>query len=588
MSRSVLVVMVFVFALTTGTGADQERAATAPAIPSTGRIAGTVVNAETGRPVRLAEILLASNAGEQRATTDDTGGFSFEKLPAGSYSLLISRPGFLDSHYGQGRPGTDTPGRRITLKDREEITRLVVPLSQGGSISGVVRDDHGDPVFRAGVRVSRWAFRDGKRMLQDVGAIETDERGMFRVGLLPSRQYAVRVLPPEIFKDEDGKTPSRGFAPVFYPSALSSGGAETIALGVGEHRSNLDLVMPLVKLSKISGMVLDASGQPVPEFHVSLVDQSSGTWLEQGTMTEADGRFQFQRVVPGAYVVMGGALGHLKELSVGIVADGKIEGDVVHMLTSVEAAVLTFKAAGHGVTHRSSYESAAASARGSGSLDVTVSGEVPADVVLRLEGPRDVTGRIVFDGAAQKPAANIDVLLRSPTSAAFQASVAADGTFTLKDVAPGRYSIEAKGPGSPWTLASAVSTGVDALDSQLDVPRDRDLRDLTLTFSDRVTELSGTVTDASGQPVTERRVIVFSSDERLWTTAMDRIQATALTEAGRFTFTDLRPGSYWLGVVGDVEADEWRLPEFLRQLVGASVPVRILDGEKKTQDLRVR
>src|SRR5262245_37814912 len=280
MIHCVLAVIAFVFAITTAGAAQERPAGPSPAIPPTGRIAGTVVNAETGRPVRLAEIVLASSAGEHKATTDDAGGFSFEKLPAGSYSLLISRPGYLDSHFGQARPGTDTPGRRIALKDREEIARLVVPLSQGGSISGVVRDEHGDPLFHANVRVSRWAMRGGKRTLQDVGSVETDERGVFRMGLLPARQYVVSAVPSDEGRDDD--IPARGAAPVFYPSSISVGGAETIPLAVDEHRANVDLVMPLVKLSKVTGIVVDTSGRPVPEFPVSLVDQSSGMWREQG------------------------------------------------------------------------------------------------------------------------------------------------------------------------------------------------------------------------------------------------------------------------------------------------------------------
>ena len=41
-----------------------------------------------------------------------------EKLAAGEYSLTVSKPGYLDTAYGQARPGTDTPGRRIPLRDR--------------------------------------------------------------------------------------------------------------------------------------------------------------------------------------------------------------------------------------------------------------------------------------------------------------------------------------------------------------------------------------------------------------------------------------------------------------------------------------
>ena len=585
MSRRLLAVILSVFALGVGAAAQERKPPPAQPPQGTGRISGTVVNTETGRPVRLAEVTLASSAGDRTMISDDAGGFSFEKLPAGMYNLRTSKPGFLDTIYGQARPGTDTPGRRISLKDREEITRLVAPLSQGGSISGVVRDEHGDPVFEATVNVSRWVMRGGKRTLQGIRSTQSDEHGRFRLGLLPSRQYVVTASPADHGGDNDDRNDderTQGFAPVFYPSSFSAGSAETIALGVGEQRVNTDIIMPRVKLSKITGVVVDASGRPVPEFHVSLVDDSLGEWMEKGTVTEADGRFVFKRVPPGNYVVTAGDHGGgLKSYSVEF--DGGTKGNLrVHSFevkALIKDVVLDLSEKIEDRTERE---------RGSGSVDVTVSSDVTPNVVLRLEPPRNVIGRVVFEGASPQPTTGVEVMLSHDKGFGAAATVAQDGTFAVKDVPPGKYFVEVRLPGGPWTLASAISAGVDALDFQLDVPRDRDVRDFTLTFRDRSTELSGAVIDAASQPVIDRRVIVFPSDERLWVAGTERIQASGLTDAGKFTFGNLRPGSYWLAVVAEVEEDEWLHPEFLRQLIGASVPIRLVDGEKKTQDVRVK
>ena len=586
MFRCIFVALVLAFASPIAIGAVQERREVPPpARQGTGRIAGTVISAETGGPVRLAELSLTSSAGEFTATSDDAGGFSFEKLPSGAYTLRTSKPGFLDTVFGQTRPGTDTPGRRIHLKDREEITRLPVPLSRGGSISGIVRDDYGDPIFSANVRISRWVMRGGRRAIEEVASAQTDERGTFRAALLPSRQYVVSVSPPENMKSGDEAAPSVGFAPVFYPSATSAGNAETIALGVGEHRMNVGLVMPLVKLSKVTGIVLDANGHPMPEFPVSLVEQHSGMWTEQGTETEADGRFTFVRVTPGSYIVMAGER-HFHFKNVEVEFHSELKGGLIRVVKAVEA----FASDVYRVEKAFDEAPPMKRALGSASEEVSVAGEAPLEVILRLIPPRDVTGRVMFEGASRKPTTQIEVTLRPAldTGGTYVATVADDGTFTVKDVAPGRYFAEVTGPEKPWSLASAMSAGIETLDFQLEVPRDRDVLDLGLTFRDRRAELSGAVTDALTQPVNDRRVIVFSSDERLWTTAKDRIHTALLTEAGRFSFDDLRPGSYWLGVVGDVEPDEWLLPEFLRQLTRAAAPITLGEGEKKTQDLRVK
>jgi Carboxypeptidase regulatory-like domain len=127
-----------------------------PTTPGTGRIAGTVVDAESGRSVRFARVTLMSSMEDREAVTDEGGAFSFDSLKAGSYRLQVSKLGYLETAYGQARPGTDTPGKHIVLAGRTAVVTIVVPLSHGGAISGVVRDERGDPAFRAMVTVSRW------------------------------------------------------------------------------------------------------------------------------------------------------------------------------------------------------------------------------------------------------------------------------------------------------------------------------------------------------------------------------------------------------------------------------------------------
>jgi hypothetical protein len=211
-------------------------------------------------------------------------------------------------------------------------------------------------------------------------------------------------------------------------------------------------------------------------------------------------------------------------------------------------------------------------------------------VTLTLEPTRKVTGRVVFEGRDRPPAAStvsIDLSgLRGPRGPGV-VTANDDGTFEIAELIPGRYALAVDGPGAPWSLASAVVGGVEVLDVFLDVPRDRDIRDLTITFRDRDTELLGTVLDSSGRPAGERMVIVFPSDERLWF-GYQRVQAEWLSGSGAYGFRDLRAGRYLLAVVDGVESGEWLDPAFLRALVPGAVPVTLNDGERKVQDLRVR
>ena len=167
------------------------------------------------------------------------------------------------------------------------------------------------------------------------------------------------------------------------------------------------------------------------------------------------------------------------------------------------------------------------------------------------------------------------------------ATVSPDGTFRVASVLPGRYvpAILTGGPIKGWLLESAIVNGRDALDHGLDIESD----DVTavLTFTNRYTELAGSLQTPAGLPATEYLVIVFPSDRDLWRPRARRVQTTRPDTAGRFTFRGLPAGDYQIAALTDVEQDEWNDPNFLAALLPASIKLSLQAGERKTQDLRV-
>lgn len=584
-------------ALTAGPSAQQARDAAPPIQPS-GKISGTVVNAETGRAVRFARVLIEGPSGAIDDVTGDDGTFVFDRLRPGSYQLIVMKTGYLDTAYGQIRPGTSTPGKRITLAEKEQIERLVVPVSQGGSISGIVRDDRGEPVFRAAVRVSRWAMRNGLRSLDTVAGTMTDERGRYRMSLLPSRDYIVSVTADEESVPQSKRRPAtQAFAPVFYPGALSAGSASLVPLGPGEERSDVDVQLPLVLLGRITGVVLGLDGRPKPNVPVGLTNLALEEERVFGTATDISGRFTFDRVVPGTYSVTAGAGAggrhtvHLvKNFVLGAEGiDVKVNGVLEKKLRDLKD--VAGREAGWEIAMAEGDPKAAGAVTGSVTGEVTVASSNTSDIVLTLEKPRAVAGRVVLDGSA-KPmnlrGTIVEIMARSSLGENLSVKVAEDGTFVIENVPPGKYIVGFAGEAPPWTLASAISGGADTLDAFLDVPRDRDVRDLVLTLRDKSSELSGTVTDGAGRAATDRIAVVFPADERLWVAGERRIKAMPLGPDGSYSFEEMRPGSYLVAITEGVENDEWLNPDFLRKLLTAAIPVSIGEGEKKVQNLRIR
>jgi hypothetical protein len=153
-------------------------------------------------------------------------------------------------------------------------------------------------------------------------------------------------------------------------------------------------------------------------------------------------------------------------------------------------------------------------------------------------------------------------------------------------VIPGLYRLRATGV-TGWSMKSAMLGGLDLVDFPLEIGPGADASNILVTFGDRTSGLSGTVQDAMGRPTADHMVILFPVQEQYWIPQSRRIQATRPTTNGRFTISGLPAGEYRLAAVTDVEPGTWFDPAFLRQLLVASLPVSLAEGQTRNQDLKV-
>src|SRR5262245_29379051 len=98
----------------------------------TASIKGIVTAADTGAPVRGAEVRLSNGGGYQRlVTTEGDGTFRLSDLGADAYRLTVSRTGFTSLVFGQRRP-LEAP-TTINLSEGETFTANLA-LTRGGAI----------------------------------------------------------------------------------------------------------------------------------------------------------------------------------------------------------------------------------------------------------------------------------------------------------------------------------------------------------------------------------------------------------------------------------------------------------------------
>ena len=283
-------------------------------------LAGRVLTADTGRPVKRARITASAGGRQSRTTsTDDQGRFQIAGLPAGSYTLTAFKNGFVNATYGQRRPLQ--PGTPVELAEGRAIENLDLRLTRGAVITGRVLDEDGEALVRAIVAVERYQYVRGERQLIAAGGGMTDDRGQYRVfGLAPGDYYVSASTPGgpqgpgrgmQAFAMAGGGRGGRGFfggapddpdpvgyASTYYPGVINASDAGKVTVGPGQELEGIDFQAQLVTLATVRGFVVGADG-PVS---VLLAPQASGG-VRRGQIlrggSQGDGSFSISSVPPG-------------------------------------------------------------------------------------------------------------------------------------------------------------------------------------------------------------------------------------------------------------------------------------------------
>jgi hypothetical protein len=109
-----------------------------------------------------------------------------------------------------------------------------------------------------------------------------------------------------------------------------------------------------------------------------------------------------------------------------------------------------------------------------------------------------------------------------------------------------------------------------------------------IAFTDRTTEINGTLTSESGAPVTEYTVLAFSTDSSFWKAQSRQIATARPDQTGRFTIRGLPAGGYYVTTVDPAQQGEWFEPAYLEEHRLGAPSVTLGDGDTKTQDFKIR
>ena len=93
-----------------------------------------------------------------------------------------------------------------------------------------------------------------------------------------------------------------------------------------------------------------------------------------------------------------------------------------------------------------------------------------------------------------------------------------------------------------WTLKSVTYDGRDVTDRPIEIRSGQKLTNVLLTFTDKVTEINGTITTDRGDPSPDYTVLAFSTDNSFWRPQSRHIPTARPDQTGKFRIRGLPAG----------------------------------------------
>jgi hypothetical protein len=521
---------VILLALATLPALPQTAPSSSPPASSLYRIAGKVVNAVTGEPVRRAAMaLLAVEDSRPIASVEsgNDGSFALEGLPAAKYQLTASRRGFRTAFYDEH----DEFSTAIVTGAGQETGGLLFRLVPGAVLHGVVTADGGDPVADADVMLFLKPHGTGDRIVE-AGSALTDDTGAYEFGNLAAGDYllAVKAEPWYALHHSSINTRPRpandpsvaldvAYPVTYFDSTTDEASAFPIVLAGGSREeANITLhAVPALHLTLEAPRA--ERGEVMPVLHQTIFGAKVFTESLASPPDPRQATVEFTGIAPGHYEVE------------------QAEPRIVELDATVNQRVDTSL----------------------GTPTVEISGTLQTSFGSSLKDEATVTLEPLDSALRQAP---------------IQA-VCLQGAFNFPKVPPGVWELWAESAGRQLPIASIALDGRAHAGNRLTV-RDRPLS-VVATVSQAETRVEG-FARRDDKGMAGVMVVLVPKNRSAFRSLVRRDQSDS---DGSFALRDVVPGQYTVVAIQDGWELDWAQPEVLGRYLPRGVAVTITETSGK-------
>jgi hypothetical protein len=281
-----------------------------PALPSDCAADGTVVNSLTGQALPRANVTPSGTDGSSGTSTDTEGKWRISNLTCGPTIFRAQKDGYLG-----GSPAVPAGGgavKPVMLTSGSAAHDLKIELMPESVVTGKVLDDAGDPVAGAQVRAVLSIVQNGRRTTVNSNSGNTDSTGTYRLGGLTARRYFFCATSGRVRYPVGGGSPS-AYEESCFPGPVtgSTGSGQQIEGGQEVHADfTLNQVTGVHVRGTLGGMPQPASpGAAPPNANPALTAvvqmlRLDADGRDRNSQRVRNGKFDFQNVTPGSYILM--------------------------------------------------------------------------------------------------------------------------------------------------------------------------------------------------------------------------------------------------------------------------------------------